>query len=381
MSFDLQALISEQIQAHQVPAMAVAIILDGKVAETVCAGERSFGSGVSVTLDDLWAFGSIGKGMTALLAARLIEKGQLSWSTTIQDIYPELKTSIRPEYCSVTIEDLMLHIGGTPIDDIVVRQEIKEIFLSGLPLQQARRAFVEASLACEPVAPIGQESIYSNSGITVAGAMMEEITGKPWEQIVREEVLDPLGLDTMGFGVPGHAGELSQPRGHFTRQDGQPQSIEPTGYNTPTLFVAGEWSDFDEIPPDLPSVMGPAGAVYGSMADLCTYACVNLAVAIGDEASLLPHDAFSKIHQSSAARGAQQPEGGEMAMGWARVLSKHGHTELITNGSNGRWQSAITLIPEQNCGMVVLSNIYSDASNSVLQAVGKEVWPRHFEIG
>lgn len=182
--------------------MAVAVILDGKVAETVCAGERSFGSGVSVTLDDLWAFGSIGKSMTALLAARLIEKGQLSWSTTIQDIYPELKTSIRPEYCSVTIEDLMLHIGGTPIDDIVVRQEIKEIFLSGLPLQQARRAFVEASLACEPVAPVGQESIYSNSGITVAGAMMEEITGKPWEQIVREEVLDPLGLDTMGFGVP-----------------------------------------------------------------------------------------------------------------------------------------------------------------------------------
>jgi len=127
--------------------------------------------------------------------------------------------------------------------------------------------------------------------------------------------------------------------------------------------------------------MGPAGAVYGSMADLCTYACVNLAVAIGDEASLLPHDAFSKIHQSSAARGAQQPEGGEMAMGWAQVPTKHGHTHLVTNGSNGRWLSAISLIPEHDCGIVILSNIYSDAANDVVQAIGKEVWPRYFGIG
>ena len=63
----------------------------------------------------------------------------------------------------------------------------------------------------------GSRFTYSNAGYVIAGAVLERVAGKPWEQVVREDLLAPLGIRSAGFGAPGEAGADDQPRGHERR--------------------------------------------------------------------------------------------------------------------------------------------------------------------
>ena len=92
------------------PALAAAIIIDGKIYATAAVGTRKIGTENWVTVDDKFIIGSCGKTFTATLAALLVEDGRLSWNTTIRDVFPDLK--MLPEYETITIQQLLSHRAG-----------------------------------------------------------------------------------------------------------------------------------------------------------------------------------------------------------------------------------------------------------------------------
>ncbi|HUE36118.1 MAG TPA: serine hydrolase domain-containing protein [Candidatus Acidoferrum sp.] len=204
-------------QKYGLPALAAVVVKDGAICDRIAVGVRKWGDTTPVTTKDVFHIGSDTKAMTATLAAMLIDEGKLNWDTTIADVFPEFKGKINPQYENVTVEQLLTHRGGlsqSPPAAAWARARKAQ----GTPVEQ-RYEFIQAVLAQPPAATPGTKMIYSNQGYAIIGAMLEKITGVPWEKLITEHLFKPLHMDSAGFGPPGTIGQVDQPWGHV-RKDG-----------------------------------------------------------------------------------------------------------------------------------------------------------------
>ena len=130
---------------HDLPALAVVVVKDGRICDRAAVGVRKWGETTPVTTNDVFHIGSCTKSMTATLTAMLIEDGKLRWDTTIADVFPELKGKMDKQYESVTVEQLLTHRGGVPGAPPAAAWK-RAWEQKGTPTQQ-RREFIEAVLA------------------------------------------------------------------------------------------------------------------------------------------------------------------------------------------------------------------------------------------
>jgi CubicO group peptidase (beta-lactamase class C family) len=308
---------------HDLPALAAVVVKDGRICDRVAVGVRKWGDPTPVTTNDLFHIGSDTKSMTATLAAMLIEEGKLHWDTTIADVFPELKGKMDKQYEAVTVEQLLTHRGGVPgTPPATAWTRARE--QHGTPTQQ-RREFIEAVLSQPPEAAPGTKMIYSNQGYAIVGAMLEKITGTPWETLITERLFKPLHMDSAGFGPPGTTGEVDQPWGH-TRK---------LGFTMP-------------VQADNPPAIAPAGRVHCSLDDLARYSIFHMQR--GQGGGLLKPETLVKLHTP--------PTGGGYACGWVVVKRGWaGGNALTHSGSNTMWYVVMWLAPEKKFSVVAATNI------------------------
>ena len=197
---------------HDLPALAAALVIDGRPAAYGAVGVRKYGDGTRVTPDDRFHLGSCTKAMTATLIAMLIERGKLSWDTTLAGAFPELAAKMHPDRASVTLEMLLAHRGGFP-GRRVRRKGSRSWRCTGFRAIRGskRRAYVELFLRETPECKPGEKFIYSNAGFTVAGTIAERTARRPYETLIAEELFRPLGITTAGFGAMGVPGRMGRP--------------------------------------------------------------------------------------------------------------------------------------------------------------------------
>jgi CubicO group peptidase (beta-lactamase class C family) len=335
----LGTLLEEVRAAHDLPALGGAIVQGGEIVELGVAGVRAAGSSEKVTVDDLWHLGSCTKAMTATLAARLVEKGKLKFETTVGEAFPKLP-SIDAAWKKVPIEWLLQNRGGVPGKPPEALW--RELWGGTDPPREARRRFVEGLLALPPVEP-GTKFEYSNQGFVVAGAMLESLSGSNWEELIRAELFEPLGMKSAGFGPPGKAGTIDQPRGH---QAGKPVEPGPRADN--------------------PAAIGPAGTVHATLSDWARFAAAHLAGARGSSTFLKP-ETFARLQSP--------PEGQSYAMGWgAADRPWAGGKTLTHSGSNTMWFCVVWIAPEKDHAFLVTCNSASEAAPKACdEAVGKMI--------
>src|SRR5690242_19915267 len=163
-------------EKHNFPALAAAVVVDGKIVATNAVGFRKSSGPERVTVDDRFHLGSVTKSMTATVAAMLVEQGKISWTTTIAETFPEFKSEIHPDYLGVTLEQLLSHRGGAP-GNAPADLWLQAWAATGTAAEQ-RLAFVKGLLGRQPEAKLGTKFIYSNQGYAIAGVMLEKATGK-----------------------------------------------------------------------------------------------------------------------------------------------------------------------------------------------------------
>ncbi|MDB6152095.1 MAG: Beta-lactamase [Chthoniobacteraceae bacterium] len=320
-------------QQNAVPALAAAAIRDGHVTFIGATGVRKFGSQEAVTVEDRWHIGSCTKSMTASLAAMLVEEGKLSWETTVSKVFPELRDKMNPQWREVTLEQLLTHRAGAPHDPppALWNEAFKR---KGTPTEQ-RLAFIRGILAQKPEADPGTKFIYSNQGYSIAGAMIERITGKPWETLLAARLFTPLKMTSAGFGAPATPGRVDQPWGH----QGAGATLKP-------------------VPPgpnaDNPPSIGPGGTVHCSIGDLVRYAGWH-AASSRNERLLLNDTSFTRLHTSAS--------GQDYAMGW-NVTERGwaGGRTLVHNGTNTMFYAVIWIAPEKNAAFVAATNAAGPAA-------------------
>lgn len=314
---DLQSLIDEIRKDSGVPAAGLAVFYKGK-EEAFVSGVRRVGSDVLVGKDEIWQMGSIGKAMTATLIARLVEKGKLEWSTTLAEALPGFE--MKPGYKDVTIAQLLRHRGGIPRDMNFTAQRVQEIAKGEKDPRKLRRQYALDILGREPISRPGESFAYSNAGYALAGVIAELAMDKTYEELMRQEVFDPLGMTTAT--ADSRALTKDRPFGHLETESG------PRPH---------------EISDELPLFISPAGGISCSVFDLAKFGKAHMDGLAG-RSTFLKKESFAELH-----RGELEDEGGPLyACGWSiGPLSgseiRHGH-----NGSNGSFVSELAFFPGQD---------------------------------
>lgn len=303
-----------------VPAMAVLVIRNGVVAEQAVRGVRASDTPDLALADDRWHIGSDAKAMTATMIARLVDRGVLSWSASLKTLLPGV--AMRPEYEDVTLADLLSHRTGLrDLDDTADAALLEAAFIDARPLPQQRLAFAATVLNEAPIGPAHGESVYSNSGYVLAAVVAEQATGKALEQLMQDEVFQPLGMSVAY--APSARGQIL---GHL---EGRPL----TGLRA-----------------DNPPLIAPAGAVKLSMADWARFAIDQMAGEKG-RGVLLPAASYIALHTPQGDTSA--------ALGWGVRNSWPAESPirlLMHAGSNGHWNALIALSPDQDGGVLIVAN-------------------------
>jgi len=149
----------------------------------------------------LFPVGADAKAMTAVIAARLVERGALRWNTRIAEALPELRRLMLPAYRNVTLEDLLAHRAGLPA--FTTEEEFRG-FLAVLPeavpagalptTDAGRRLFFARWLVRQPPAADSTGFRYSNAGYALATTMMERATGLSYRAMFERELARPLAI-------------------------------------------------------------------------------------------------------------------------------------------------------------------------------------------
>jgi len=246
--------LSHRIQELQdmsaVPGIQVTVTQASRTIFEYTRGIRAIGHPESVHSTDQWHLGSCTKPMTAFLIGRLIDRGLLRWSTTIGEIAPGGMV-LHPTVASITVEQLLYHGSGLADPSAAEGGRLWPLLFAD-PSQTAplRSRLVAGILELPTQFSPGTERQYSNSGYVILGWIIEQLLGRSWEQVMRNELFRPLRMKSCGFGPAGRENtELpTQPWSHALAEHGL-ESIPPG------------------ISADNPFAIGPAGTVHCNAQD------------------------------------------------------------------------------------------------------------------
>ncbi len=250
---DLGALLEPVRQQFEVPALAGAIVTSDRLVGLGVVGTRVSGEDRPAQVTDQFHLGSCTKSMTATLLAMLVEEGKLTWQTTLGEVFGQLLDRGDPVWRSVTVEQVLSQRAGLP------RNVRRRPPARGTSVLQQRRAIVVDAVSKPPDSPPGTQYTYSNLGFIIAGAVLEQLTGQSWEDVIQTRLFGPLGMASAGFGAAGAgaADTRSQPWPHKL-VDGRVVAIEPSPQA------------------DNPPYLGPAGRVHVAIADWARYVALHL---------------------------------------------------------------------------------------------------------
>jgi CubicO group peptidase (beta-lactamase class C family) len=212
----LASTLEPYLKRYDLPALAAAVVRDGTVIAAGAVGTRRVGSSIPVTINDRFHLGSDTKAMTALLAAMLVEESKLRWDTTVGEVFPELAAHMDAGLRGVTLTQLLSHTSGVPSDNKTFDELIVKANAQDGNLDEMRYWLVREWSPQPLVSHPGSTFAYANMNYVIAGAMIERITCRTWEELVTERVFTPLDLKTAGLGNQASLAKVDAPLGHAT---------------------------------------------------------------------------------------------------------------------------------------------------------------------
>ena len=135
--------------------------------------------------------GSVTKQFTAMLILQLVEEGKLDLKAPITTYLPDFP---KERGDIITIHHLLTHTSGIP-NFTTFPDYIKDISINTFSPDALIKIFADSSLQFKP----GEKYSYSNSGYILLGVIIEKVSGKPYEQILHEKILDPLKMNNTGY--------------------------------------------------------------------------------------------------------------------------------------------------------------------------------------
>ena len=185
----LQDKVTELATELEVPGVAVGVVHGGQ-EHYAYAGITSVDNPLPVDETTLFQFGSTGKTYTATAIMRLVEEGKVDLDAPVRTYVPELRLKDEDVAAKVTVLQLLNHTAGWEGD-------LMEDMGNG---DDALAKYVARMADLEQVSPLGATVSYNNASLSLAGRVLENVTGTTYEQAIADLLLKPLGMaDTLFF--------------------------------------------------------------------------------------------------------------------------------------------------------------------------------------
>jgi CubicO group peptidase (beta-lactamase class C family) len=325
-------------EANRLPALAAAVVVDGKVVAASAVGVRKIGSPVAVTRDDPFHLGSLAKPLSATMFGVLVDRGTLRWDMTMAEMFPELQPTMQPAYRQVTIAQLLSHTGGFPYQP----HTPEHVTDAGAKTVAGRRyLYLKASVLDPPAATPGTKVIYSGGGIQVASAA-ERLTKVTYENLMHQLVFTPLGMTHAGFGCMASEGKIDGPWGHVLEGN----QIKPISPDSNQVFQA----------------RAPVGRnVHCSIIDLARFAALHVEGGRGKSKFLEPNT-FKKL-QTAEPNSNFAPGWSTEHHDWSKGIV------LAHNGSIGQNYAICRLSPSEGLGVCAMTNVGGDPGVQACESI------------
>lgn len=187
---------------------AVNVFYKNGVQEVCCIGYADVAAKRPITTKDVYMQCSQTKGFCGVTVAKLVEEGKLRLDDPVSMYLPEfktlwinggesngVKTLVRAKN-ALTVRMCLNHTGGFPFEICAKQSGIRGGGWSGgAPLRQTAAIAAACPILFEP----GTKAQYSNTGIDIGAAVVEVVTGMKWEDYLKKEVFDPLGMRDSTF--------------------------------------------------------------------------------------------------------------------------------------------------------------------------------------
>lgn len=340
-SEQLQEIVTTEAEAAGVPGVSVGMVLDGQ-EHFAYAGVTSVDNPLPVDEGTLFQFGSTGKTFTATAIMRLVEAGKVDLDAPVRQYLPDFKVADSDASEQVRVLNLLNHTAGWSGDRLGETRDRGD---------GALRRFIDQLSDLEQEFPVGEGMSYNNASLSVAGRIIEVVTGKTFEEALTELVLTPLGMEHSLF-FPEDVMTYRFVVGHV-----------PVGDE---MVIARPWN--------MPRAGAPAGGIAANAGDLVKWIQFHL----GDGTAA---DGTRLLEQESLAR-MQQPTittkgtalGDHIGISWM-LEDLDGARVVAHGGSTIGQQSAFTMIPERGFGLTSNTNASGPGTvfnNAVVKAVHKE---------
>jgi CubicO group peptidase (beta-lactamase class C family) len=346
---DLDAYVSASMKTFDVPGMAVAIVKDGKVVVAKGYGVRKLGDSTAVDEFTMFGIGSNTKAFTTAALATLIDDGKLAWDDPVYQRLPGFVMYDPYVSHEMTIRDLLTHRSGMGLGE--------GDLLFWPHTTYTREDVIYKLRFMKPASSFRSHYAYDNLLYMTAGQIIPAVTGTSWDDYLRQRIFAPLGMNHSNVS-----------NAAFRPGD---------DYAFPHSRVDGK---LQVIPFGVLDNAGPAGSINSCAADMAKWVQLQL-----NRGKFTDHDGrlFSEqrsnemwapqtilpIGQYSAPLAGLKPKFADYALGWA-LRDYHGRKLVGHTGGVGGFVSRVMLVPEENLGVVVLTNAEEDgAFDSILYHV------------
>lgn len=353
-SDNIEQVIKASMARFDVPGMAVAIVENDKVILAKGFGISNLETGSKVNKDTLFGIASNTKAFTAAALAKLVDEEKINWDDKVIDHLPEFRLYDPYVTREMTIRDLLSHRSGLGLGqgDLMIwpdtDKSIEEI-LAGLK-------------HLKPASSFRSKYAYNNLMFVTAGEVVARVSGMSWNDYIEKNILQPLNMKNS------RAGFSRIPKSNKNWATGH---IPMDGKLHP--FFVNYLEDFRG-----------AGAIVSSVGDMSQWLRTQLAggqMPNGEQlfsekqqaqmwhphiTSLASKSAFEAYHQQFRGYG----------LGWS-IEDFHGIKKIGHGGGILGMVSQVTLVPEKNLGIVILSN---QQAFSALSAITYEVLEDAMEL-
>lgn len=334
---DTDAAVAKAMAAFGAPGLSLAVVEDGKPVLAKGYGVRQIDTAVKVDAHTAIPIGSESKAFTSAALAILVDRKKLNWTDLVKDRLPGFQMYDPYVTAHMTVRDLLTHRSGLGLGegDLMLFPNT----------DRSRAELVHALRYLKPATGFRESYAYDNILYIVAGALVEAVSGQSWEDFVKQNIFQPVGMaDAHTSYDPNAANKVAL----HVRSGGPIQ-----GVSQQSILPHGE-----------AEVLAPAGGINASATDLARWMNVQLAHGklpdgkrlFSEEQARMMWEPVVVVPPSGPRNVALlKPEMQNYALGWY-VEMYRGHKIVRHTGAVGGALAALYLIPEKNVGVAVTIN-------------------------
>ncbi|WP_420644472.1 serine hydrolase domain-containing protein [Candidatus Leptofilum sp.] len=309
----LAKFVSQSMTAKGIPGVAVGLWHKGK-NRTAGFGVTNMDHPHDVTDMTLFQIGSITKTFVALTIVQLVEQGKLDLDAPVRTYLPDLQTQEAATAAKVTVRHLLTHMAGWDGD----------LFHDTGNGKDALSRYAKLLAEQPQILPLETAVSYNNASFSLAGHLIEQVMGRPFETVINQQILKPLGMSDAFFGA----------RDVITHR-----------------FAVGHGGGKVARPWYLARSAYPAGGLCCHVKDLLAYGRFHLGDGTSNDQKLISPELLKLCHTP------QFPIWGKESIGLAWFVDDRAGTRVWRHGGGTKGQvTLLAIVPEHELVLVCFTN-------------------------